>query len=185
MWSIWKNGGTINNITYVGMQQLVDTIRNNGNKSLIFAPGLAWENDIILLHNYLLTGSNIAYAVHLYIQPTDPNNPQATWDYYYGRILRAGNFPVVVDEWSDSQAPKCLKNASAVVPQMLTYLLQQKLGLIVWGLFPGILIRGWDYTKPTAYDQPNYSCNEPWPSYDPNAQGPGQLVFDFFKTQNP
>lgn len=186
LWSVWRNGETIDNVAYVGMQQLVNTIRGNGNQNLIFADGLGWATDILLLHNYLLTGNNIVYAVHPDIEPTDPSNPQATWDFYYGSVIRVANFPVVADEWSNSQDPRgCWKDANTIIPQLLAYLRQQHMGLIVWGLFPGLLIRGWDYTKPTAYDQSNYLCNDPWPSYTPNAQGPGQLVLALFKMQNP
>src|SRR5215472_3190838 len=101
-WNLWQNGGTLNGTTYVGMQQIVNTIRQNAQNNLIFVDGLAGGEDIALLQNYTLTGSRIVYAIHPYLSATQHANP-TQWDLWFGNTATNGNFPVVADEWSEYQ----------------------------------------------------------------------------------
>jgi len=185
-WMLWRGGGTVNNTTYVGMQQLVDSIRGNHASNLLFVDGLATAEDIKGLPSHLLSGSNIVYAVHPYFNATQHATP-GQWDFWFGNAARVISSPVVVDEWSEYQSAtnlECFPQAPAVVPLFLNYIKERHMGLIAWALFPGLLIRGWNYGNPTAFDQPVYLCNALFPNYDPQAQGAGQLVRHFFKVNS-
>ncbi|HEY7348112.1 MAG TPA: cellulase family glycosylhydrolase [Ktedonobacterales bacterium] len=185
VWNFWQNGGTVKGTTYVGMQQLVDTIRSNAPSNLIFADGLAAGEDIALLPKHLLKGSNIVYAIHPYISSAQ-HGTVAQWDNWFGKAAASGNFPVVADEWSEYQTAtdaECYPGAAATVPTFLTYLQQKHIGLIGYALYPGTLIRGWNFTDPTGFDQPPYTCpSVAFPNMDANAQGAGQLLVNYFNT---
>ncbi|SRR6266496_3346038 len=185
VWSFWQNGGTVNDINYVGMQQLVNTIRNNGFKNLVFVDGTASGEDINLLPHHTLTGSNIVYAIHPYLSSKQHGTP-AQWDAWFGNATTSGNFPVEADEWSQyqdrySSHTGCMTNAPIVVPQFLIYLRSKNIGLIGYALFPGTLIRGWNFTNPTTFDRNPETC--PVVSshdYSSTAQGGGQLLEEYF-----
>jgi len=184
-WNLWKNGGTYNGVVYVGMQQLVNTIRANAQNNLIFVSGLAAGEDIKLLPSYTLSGTNIVYAIHPYFNTTQHAN-QTQWDNWFGTAASTGNFPIVADEWNEYQNgndPECYPAAAATVPTFLSYLKQKNIGLVGYSLYPGTLIRGWNFSTPTAFDEPTYTCPVVTPpNMDPSAQGAGQLLMDYFQT---
>src|SRR6202035_1293082 len=84
---------------YVGMQQLIDTIRQHGFHNLLFIDGTAAGEDIQQLPQHTLTGSNLVYAIHPYLGKQQHGSPQA-WDQWFGDAAVQGNVPVVADEWS-------------------------------------------------------------------------------------
>ncbi len=180
-WSFWQDGGTsIDGKAYVGMQRLVDTIRGDGAQNLILAEGLATGEDIILLPNHTLTGSNIVYAIHPYLNDTNHHSP-ADWDHWFGNAAAIANFPVVADEWGEYQSTKeeCITDAPTVVPRFLSYLKSHNIGLIAYGFWPGTLIRGWDFRNPTTYAQSTTICTidtSIHPNLAPDAEGAGQLI---------
>jgi hypothetical protein len=180
-WQIWQNGGD----GYVGMQQLVDTIRKNGAQNLIFVQGLCAGECLDKVPAHRLHGGNIVYAIHPYFGPVHLT-PQS-WDHYWGTVAATAGLPVVADEWGEYQSTKgeCVPQAPTLVPQFLAYLHAHGIGLIAWALAPGVLIRGWNYADPTAFDQPTYTCGAPFPNFDPHAQGAGQLIMQYFATNNP
>jgi hypothetical protein len=183
-WTVWRNGGTDDGITTVGMQALVNTIRANAPNNLILVEGLAAGEGIALLPSYTLTGSNIAYAIHPYLSATEHATP-GQWDSWFGNAARNGNFPVVADEWGEYQSskPECYPTAPQTVPTFLTYLRQFPIGVVGYALYPGTLIRGWDFSNPTQFDQTTYTCpTTPIPNLDPTAQGAGQLLMNYFQT---
>lgn len=187
VWSFWQFGGVVNGTYYVGMQQLVNAIRNNGFKNLVFVDGTASGEDIRLLPHFTLAGSNIVYAIHPYLNKKQ-HSTKAQWATWFGNAAAAGNFPVVADEWGQyqdnyygSSPGSCMTDAHDVVPQFLAYLRSKHIGLIGYALFPGTLIRGWNFTDPTAFDQNPETC--PITSshdYSSNAQGAGQLLEQYF-----
>lgn len=181
-WNLWENGGTYNGTTFVGLQQLVDAIRMKGSANLIFADGLASGEDLNEVPMHLLAGGNVAYAIHPYFGPQHLN--ETDWNYWFGDVAKSGNVPVVADEWGEYQSSthgECVTNAPNLVPQFLAYLDGLKIGVIGYGLYPGILIRGENFTNPTAFDQPGYSCpNAPFPNPNPDAQGAGSLLAQYF-----
>lgn len=186
-WTFWQNGGTgIDGVTYVGMQQLVNTIRGDGVQNLILAEGLASGEDIMLLPKHTLTGSNIVYAIHPYFNATNHHSP-ADWDHWFGNTATIGNFPIVADEWGEYQSAKgeCITDAPTVVPQFLAYLNSHNIGLIAYGFWPGTLIRGWNFRDPTTYMQSTTICTVDTsihPNLAPNAEGAGQLIQLYLST---
>jgi hypothetical protein len=182
-WQRWQSGGVAAGVSYVGMQAIIDTIRQAGSQNLIFVDGLAAGEDLNGVPTHLLHGGNIVYAVHPYFNATQHATP-VEWDRWFGTIARTGDFPVVADEWGEYQSSthgECLPQAPTLVPQFLAYVRLLHIGLIAYGLYPGILIRGWDFKKPTAFDQPSYTCPPTsFPNMDPQAQGIGQLLIAYF-----
>ncbi|MCL4508202.1 MAG: glycoside hydrolase family 5 protein, partial [Chloroflexi bacterium] len=140
------------------MQTLVDTIRGQGNPNLILADGLATGEDLNAVPNHLLHGGNVVYAVHPYFNATQ-HATAAEWDHWFGDA--AATLPVVADEWGEYQSSshgECFPQAPVLVPQFLAYLRRKQIGLIGYALYPGILIRGWNFADPTAFDYPPYTC---------------------------
>ncbi len=184
-WSFWQNGGTgIDGKTYVGMQQLVNTIRQGGIQNLILAEGLASGEDIMLLPKHTLDGINIVYAIHPYLNDTNHHTP-ADWDHWFGNAATQGNFPVVADEWGEYQSTKgeCVTDAPAIVSQFLSYLKNHAIGLIAFGLVPGTLIRGWDFRNPTTYTQLTTVCTidtSIHANLASNVEGAGQMIRLYF-----
>lgn len=184
-WAFWQNGGTgIDGATYVGMQQVVNSIRRKGVKNLILVEGLAAGEDIMLLPEHTLTGSNIVYAIHPYLNDTNHHSPD-DWDSWFGNAAANGNFPVVADEWGEYQSTngQCINDAPTVVSQFLAYLKSHQIGLIAYGFVPGTLIRGWNFRAPTSYAHANTSCTidtSIGPNLAANAEGAGQLIRQYF-----
>lgn len=180
IWSLWQHGGTLAGNVYVGLQQLVDTVRGSGAANLVFVDGLATGEDIALLPAHLITGKNVVYAIHPYLSAQ--HRTESDWDTWFGNAA-TGNFPVVADEWSEyqSDANECFSDAPTIVPRFLAYLRRHEIGLLAYALFPGLLIRGWDFRNPTAFDEPTYTCRAtPLANFDSRAQGSGQLLKAYF-----
>jgi hypothetical protein len=177
-WPIWQHGGD----GYIGMQELVNTIRGNGAQNLIFIDGLAAGEDLQGVPTHRVNGDNIVYAVHPYFGSQHQSKQQ--WNTWFGDVAATANFPVVADEWNEYQSTsaECVLQAPTLAPQFLDYLNTLHIGLIAWALFPGLLIRGWNYADPTAFDQQTYECNAPFPNYSSQAQGAGQLLLHYFAT---
>lgn len=183
VWNLWRNGGTIDGTTYIGMQQLVNSIRSNGAQNLIFAEGLAAGEDIKLLPAHLLQGSNIVYAIHPYLNSTN-HHTSADWDGWFGNAATQGDFPVVADEWGEYQSTKkeCITDAPTVVLQFLAYLKSHKITLIGYGFWPGTLIRGWNFRDPTTYAHSTTICTGDTSihaNFAPDVEGAGQLILQY------
>ena len=185
-WNMWENGGTYNESTYVGMRELVNTIRSQNNSNLVFVDSLATGEDLNGVSVHLIGGGNVVYAIHPYFGAQHDN--ESAWNFWFGNITSSANVPVVADERGEYQSSthgECITNAPSLVPQFLAYLKSLNVGVIAYGLYPGILIRGWNFTNPTAFDQASYTCpNTPFPNYDPNAQGVGALIVQYFDNQS-
>ena len=188
VWTFWLHGGNVNGVTYLGMQQLVDTIRNAGFNNLIFIDGTASGEDINLLPGYTLIGNNLVYAIHPYLSPQE-HGTKGAWDAWFGNATTSGNFPVVADEWSQYQdqysssahPEDCLIYAPNIVPEFLTYLHSLSIGVIGYALYPGTLIRGWNFSDPTTFDHNPETCPiVPATDYTATAQGAGQVLRDYF-----
>lgn len=188
-WNLWQSGGTLNGVSYVGMQQLVDTVRATGAQNLILVQGQgAGESfDYVNFQSHLLSGANIVYAIHPYLSTTQHLTRQ-NWEQWWGLSVTNLNVPFVVGEWNETPGSGCVNNASATVPVFLNYVQQLNIGLIAWALTPGSLIRStgdptdaWDWSKPTQFNQGTQVCTDTlnYPDYDPQAQGAGALIMQF------
>src|SRR5262249_53568610 len=104
----------------------------------------------------------------------------ASWDMFFGNASQT--LPVVADEWGEyeSNGGECVTQGPTLVPQFLAYLKMRKVGVIGFSVWPGTLIRGWNFSTPTAFDQSPYTCTQqPFPNVDPMAQGAGALLADY------
>ena len=188
-WNLWQSGGIFNGIRYVGMQQLVDTIRATGAENLIFVQGQgAGESfDYANFQSHLLHSTNLVYSIHPYLSTTQ-HLTQQDWMQWWGQSVESLNVPFVVGEWNETPASGCVTNAPVIVPIFLRYIQRLNIGLIAWALTPGSLIRGtgnpddpWNWSRPTQFNQSFQRCvdNLNYPDYDPQAQGAGRLIMDF------
>ena len=175
-WQLWQDGGTVGGVTYVGMQQLVNTVRASGAPNLIFAEGPQWGESLAGLAEHRLTGANIAYAVHSYSAHT-----QAQWDLRFGDA--SATVPVLDDEWSQSAVDKtCSADAGNWVPRFLVYLRQHQIGLGVWGFQPGVMLASAETFAPTTIPA-GYACQRIGTKGQyHNTEGAGQLVEQYFRT---
>ena len=71
LWAVWRNGGD----GYVGMQELVNTIRPLAPNNIIVAEGLEKAETLMGLPGAALSDSNIVYAVHPYFDAAFPDDP--------------------------------------------------------------------------------------------------------------
>lgn len=192
-WNLWQSGGMFQGVRYVGMQQLVDTIRATGAQNLILVQGQgAGESfDYDNFQSHLLHGTNLVYSIHPYLSSTQHLTRQ-NWEQWWGQAVTNLNVPFVVGEWNETSGSGCVSNAPAVVPAFLSYIQQLNIGLIAWALTPGSLIRGtgnpndaWDWSRPTQFDQSSQVCvdNINYPYYNPQAQGAGELIMQFLASQ--
>ncbi|WP_220195700.1 glycoside hydrolase family 5 protein [Ktedonospora formicarum] len=194
-WNLWQNGGVHNGVSYIGMQQLVDTIRQTGAQNLILVQGQgAGESfDYYNFRHHLLNGENIVYAIHPYLSNTQ-HATRTNWEDWWGLAVRKLDVPFIVGEWNETPGSGCIANARTVAPQFLAYVQELHLGLIAWALTPGSLIRSngdpntpWDWTQLTSFDTPTYACIDDivYPYFDPQAQGGGQLILQFLRIHSP
>lgn len=183
-WNLWKNGGNYKGNTYIGMQTLVDQIRNDGINNIIWVEGPD-QARVLPNSNNLLNGSNIVYSYH----HPNLNNP-ASWTQI---ASLASVVPVVDGEWAQYQSPwvECYSDAYTNVPVYLNFLHNHGIGLIAWSLQAGSLLKSSGRIKPTNLNNlqspklavalknpnnllPNYECGD---SY---GQGAGQLLQNYF-----
>lgn len=98
-WGCWRSGCQISNdssndftcgchltLNYhaVGMQTLVDTVRQQGARNLLLVGGLNWGYDLSGLPQYALSGPNIVYDTHPY--PYQGKSTVDDWESGFGRI---------------------------------------------------------------------------------------------------
>ncbi len=178
-WQLWQNGGFVpaQNGTIcqeVGMQTLIDNIRQDGAGNVIIVPGLAAE--------FSLAG------MPPLTDPANPFNPQLAYGIHYPSLTAGagawnsefGNMsatePVIVTEWYASSAtntntPQCVTGEPALAAWLLAYLASKQIGVVGYAFdVPGTIVADWSYT-PTTYD--NFACGVP-------GDGPGQLLFNEF-----
>jgi hypothetical protein len=185
IWNIWKNGGQLNGISYLGMQTLANQIRGYGVNNILWIEG---PNQARELPNksQLVQGSNIVYSIH----HPNLNNP-ASWN-AIGNL--SSIVPVVDGEWAQyaSTRPECYLRAYTNTPLFLNYLYQHNVGVIAWSLQANSLLQGNRLSVPTntnilndpinaaALRKPNkllpsYSCSNRY------GQGVGQLIQSYFE----
>ena len=196
-WRIWRSGGTVGGVKYVGMQDLVDEIRIKQRvRNVIWAEEpyyvKADQARFDLLPSHLLKGSDIVYAFH------KPNMDERSRSYTDVRAVARTGLPLIDSEWGQFAAIDrpwmCQADAYRTTPPYLKYLRDQGIGMLSWSLQPGALVKGlthkdtvhdgndvrWttnprDLAQPTEM-KPNYGCTR-----RALGQGAGRLVMDYFK----
>ena len=182
LWNIWRNGGTVGGVTYVGMQTLVDTVRAAGAKNIIMAEGNKFATLLIGVPLWSLTGTNIVYGVKpqvagAYVTPS-------AWNAAFGAL--SSQVAVFPQAFTDNlQSNSCQPNSPTVVPALLTYLGSIQLGLIDYSLDAGnATVAGSNYQKPTSYPTPTITC-APGTLPDPtNTVGDGQDLLRWYQANS-
>jgi hypothetical protein len=195
--SVWQKGGTYEGNTYLGMQDLVNTIRNGSNLSdnliMVEGPSLYTGGGLDLLDQYPISGSNLLFAYH-HVHMDNPGS----WPDTMGLNLNT-KVPIIDGEWAQyaSKRTECYNQAPQTTSAYLSLLRSKHVGLIFWSLEPGVGTQtnnpqpivdvptsSWpttasSYSQPTTFGS-NYSCK-----YDANGnllgQGAGSNVMAYFK----
>lgn len=192
-YSVWKSGGTVNGVKYVGMQTLVNNIRSVAPHNVIVAESIDNFQHLQGITGYSLSGGNIVYSVHPYFdipanltlgtppEPVTAPQPvtwwqQNAWSPAWGNF--ASQYPIIIGEWGEHETTKngCQTNASQLVPPFLSYISSLHLGLIGWSLTPGAMIDGSNLEKPNTFTGGPYSCS----TNPDNAQGAGADMLQYF-----
>jgi hypothetical protein len=184
LWEIWRNGGTVGGIHYVGDQALVHTIRRTGATNVIVAEGNDFDRDLSLLPSYYLRGANIAYGVEPNL--TGKKDTETQWKADYGNL--AADVPILPEAFLPHYQ-ECSATAPVVLPRLLGYLQSIHMGLIVWTLLPGITTVGHNLYAPTTFS-PQRRSTDPCFSGGKRANkhttyGEGGDILNYYAAENP
>ena len=182
LWSIWRNGGTVAGVTYVGMQNLLDTVRATGAENIVMAEGTAFATSLIGVSQWSLAGTNIVYGVKpqvagVYVNPT-------TWNAQFGAV--SSEVAVFPQAFTDNlHSNTCQPNSPTVVPALLSYLGSIQLGLIDYSLDPGnAVVNGSNSMTPTSYPASTINCAPGVPPDPTNTVGDGQDLMTWFQANS-
>ncbi len=138
-WPCWRNGCSIKedssgstghdharyNYQAVGMQTLLDTVRQAGANNLVVVAGTDWGFDLSQLPTYHLNGTNIVYDTHPY--PYGTKLP-AYWDAAFGQV--SASYPVISTESGEYDCK------TTYVSQLFSYFDAHDIGWISWAWVP-------------------------------------------------
>jgi endoglucanase len=137
-WNTWQNGGSVtcsalvggNTATWntPGMQTLVNTVRATGANNIVIAGGLSYSSNLNSVPS--LTGSNVAYAIHIYRQSAGASWSTAGWDSQFGST--SATKPVIATEFGDQGC-----DGSQFDPQLLSYFRSHNVGYTAWAWYAG------------------------------------------------
>lgn len=170
-WDVWKNGGfvstekkktealtenkeSLKGFESVGMQALIDAVRDAGAKNIVIVGGLDWSYDLSgVLEGYALDdrgGNGIVYSTHVYPWKSD----------WQGKFMRvAEKHPIFIGECGAPQErlefipPERHEDPSTWVPDFLGLVQKHKYHWTAWSFHPKaspVLLSNWDY-EPTPY----------------------------------
>ena len=199
IWDIWQNGGdaylssgtngtTTKIVQYVGMQSLVNTIRDQGAKNIIIAEGPNYDEDLSGLPTHLLTGGNIAYGIEPNLKKDTTRSSQYN---KFGQYSK--NWPIMPEAFLDNEGTKfCDPNSPVDLPSLLAYLKSLNMGLLFWALVPGDGIVGHNLEQPTSYPAGATSISSPTCPYGGsksvylpnNTIGDGSLIMSYYKANS-
>ena len=192
-WSLWLNGGLFHGVYYpFGMAQLATYVRTTlGARNLFWIEGPDYSVSFagMVQQHALLQVSRVVYALH---HPAGQPGPTA-WNDDFGYLVTDGVAPVVDGEWTNyepapttsptSQPTSCWSDAPAAVPEFLQWLAGNSIGLNVYQLQPGFLIRSYgNLALPTTMNAKTWSCQSSQET-EPG-QGAGSQVLAWFQQQN-
>jgi hypothetical protein len=174
-WQLWQHGGIHNGKTFLGMQDLVDNIRTEGGHNLLWIEGPHTSNTLSQVSSYPITGKPLMYEMH---HPVGSHTP-SSWDTDFGYLVTKNIAPVVVGEWSNYAAVKgeCWPDAPTAAPKFLSYLQSKNIGMTVWTLKKGVMVRSNDLSDPTTMDSK-------WACQDGLNEGAGSLVQSWYRKNN-
>jgi hypothetical protein len=192
-WALWRNGGTFRGVSYpFGMAALASYVRDTlGAQNLFWIEGPNFSASFAGMtgQGALLHTSGIVYAVH---HPGGQASP-ASWNADFGYLVTGGIAPVVDGEWTNYEpAPtasptpprtSCWPDAPARVPEFLGYLAAHGIGLNVYALQPGVMIKSFsDMSAPTTIDPATWTCQSD--AEVRSGQGAGAEVLAWFEQRN-
>jgi hypothetical protein len=192
-WRLWHDGGVFRGVSYpFGIAQLARYVRSTlGAQNLFWieGPDLSSSFAGMVSQGVLLKVGGVVYSVH---HPAGPHDA-ASWEAGFGYLVTTGTAPVVSGEWTNYEpAPApgpsvphsyCWPDAPVTVPAYLNYLAAHGIGLNVYQLQPGYMIKSYrDMSVPTTINPGTWSC---LPSLEPQpGQGAGSLVLAWFRQRN-
>lgn len=177
-WEVWRNGGLVTDkvkpkadvvvenqealktFNAVGMQQLVDAVRETGAKNIVIVGGLDWSYDLGgILNGFAIddpSGNGVMYSTHVYPW-------KSGWQEKF--LEAAKKYPLFVGEvgcpekWSDfsfippAQQKEKLGPGATWPMDMIGTIQKHKLNWTAFSFHPRcgpMVIKDWDYT-PTSY----------------------------------
>jgi Cellulase (glycosyl hydrolase family 5) len=192
-WKLWLNGGTFLGADYpfgmAGLARYVRTTLHAKNLFWIEGPRYSFSFAGMLREGAALKVSGVVYAVH---HPAAPHDTSG-WNADFGYLVTQRIAPVVDGEWTNYEPPQtvkptitktsCWPDAPTAVPAYLNYLSSMGIGLNVYTLQPGYMIKSYDNMgDPTTIDASTWTCQSDH-ERDPG-QGAGSLVMAWFKQNN-
>ncbi len=160
-WDIWRDGGQVTEAdgkqgtrTYkaIGMQELLDAVRETGAKNVALIGGLNWAYDLdgILAGRQLkdATGRGVMYANHAYPQKGES---VAVWTKRMETATKT--LPVFVGEFGSDPGGGVGETGESWVRHVLQVIQDHDWNWTAWDLHPDAtprLVSNWEY-KPTAH----------------------------------
>ena len=134
-WTCWLSPCTVTDTNYsqdcncnktvtfasVGMQALVDAVRNTGATNLALVAGMDWGFDLSQIAKFPIKGANVVYDTHPY--PYAEKQPN-TWDAAFGTI--SATYPVISAE---SGQYDC---GTSFMSQLLAYFDAHHISWVAW-----------------------------------------------------
>ncbi len=188
MWNIWQKGGSVTltgdstPTTFVGMQQLVDTIRAAGASNVIVAEGNQSDHDLSGLPQHTLTGQNITYGIEpdMGRGASFPyaDDTERLWTTNWGTL--SATYPLMMEGFQDYPGSSaCNPRSPQLFPRLLAFLQADHLGLIFYSLDPGIGVVGNNLEHPTSFDGViRFDCSADLAT---NTAGPGADLLGWFQ----
>jgi len=105
----------------VGMQALVDAVRNSGATNLVLVAGMGWGFNLSQISNYPINGSNIVYDTHPY--PYAEKQPNS-WNAAFGTISK--QYAVISTESGEYDC------GTGYMSKLLSYFDTHQIGWIAW-----------------------------------------------------
>lgn len=156
----WLNGGG----SVVGMQQVVNAIRNAGGKQIIVAEAIDIGTSFFQGFTTFISDPNIIYSVHIYFKDTTERSSSG-WDTEFGNL--AAKYPVLVGEWAllpNARYPSFCQGLDAtsgtqLVQNFLTYMAQHQVSWTAWEFKTSHLILDTTNFTPTTLTAP-WCCGQ-------------------------
>jgi endoglucanase len=141
-WRVWLGGGAVTcprndgaargtvRFQAVGMQTLYDTVRATGSSNIVIVDGLDVAGTLAGVP--LLSGTNVVYAIHPYIDPASPDDAhnRVVWNREFGDL--SAKHAVLATEFGDFQCGN-----AAYDNAILSFMNAHKVGYDAWAWFVG------------------------------------------------
>ncbi len=178
-WTFWHRGGIFRGKAYLGMQGLVNDVRADGAKNLLWVEGPCFANSLNGLDGHQLKGGNIVYAFE---HPKGVHNA-SQWYADFGWVLFRHVAPIVDAEWTNFAAKKseCWPDAPKAIPAYLRYLQRRGIGMTAFQLKKGVLIKTKSLTDPTRIFT---AGKAKWRCAGKLDEGAGSQLIAWFRNRN-